>query len=495
MATWYVVESLFYGLLALFCFPLSAPLLILNYLYISIFPLTPVHKRLRETPGFQSRTILITGIDTPQGLRLARTFHRTGHLVIGADHEPQGLPSQARFSKALSRFYRLAYEIGESHEATYIVNLVRIIQQEHADLWINCSSSMDFTIEAHARDAVEQNTSCRCFALRPNDSLNLANREGFMKYLASQGLPVPESHQVTSRAEIHNILSRARGGRKYLLQSLEPNGVDANTARTTLPSRTISQTYDAVARISIANITPWRLEQDINGLERYFTFAIAVRGSLQAFVAGHAVQSGCYQALEPESALSHAMLRFVHALVRRQGSDFTSHFGIEFCGDVQAAESGVVQAILPVQVSVRAQAAILLFHGMSGSIQLTRAYLSVFALDQDVANKKGPKPALAIIQQQTQPEDVAVPGTKIPGTYCFGQLLVNLLFEPLHALITRRSSLIQCGQQIILLLGHLMFWEDDTYDFQDPLPFWLLYQVYVPLRLIKSALFPAPNQP
>jgi hypothetical protein len=380
-------------------------------------------------------------------------------------------------------------------EDGYVASVVHIIEHEDVDLWINCSNSATYGLEAQARDAVEQHTKCQCFALRAKNVPYFASREAFLKYLASQGLPVPESYQVTSRAEIHKVLSKARGSRRYLLESLDHKEINANTARTMLPSRTVSQTYDAVSRITIANTTPWKLEQDIDGLERYSTFAIVVRGSVKAFVASRSPRPGCYRALNSKSALHRSMLRFVHTFACKQGAEFTTHLGIDFCVDEQATESGVYQSILPIQVSVDANAAMQLFHGMGGSISLTRAYLSLLTAEEDNTKGRMMRPTPAMIQQGPLPDDVAIPDTRMPGIYEFGQDLLHLCFGPLRDLFMFRSTLIEFMRAVFEFLSHLMLWEDNTYDFQDPLPFWVSYQLYVPLRLVKSALFPDSSQP
>jgi len=258
----------------------------------------------------------------------------------------------------------------------------------------------------------------------------------------------------------------------------------------------MSQTYDTISRIAIANTTPWKLEQDINGLERYATFAIVVRGVLKAFVASYLDDPRCYRVLEPTSALSRSMLRFVHTFALKQRPDFTSHLGIEFCVDEQVTESGVVTTILPVKISVHSQAAMQLFHGMDGSIQLSRAYLSCFTPSEVNGEKRMTRPAPAILQQQESlPDDVAIPDTQLRGIYYFPQDLVHLFFEPLYDFVTFRISMLQCLHQIMQFLTHLMVWQDGVYDFQDPLPFWLSYQVHLPLRLIKTAFFPNENSP
>ncbi|KAJ9614577.1 hypothetical protein H2200_002714 [Cladophialophora chaetospira] len=480
------LTDLFLAFLVLCCLPLSTPILLLNYVYVLIFPLYPVHKRLRRTPGFKSRKILITGVDTRYGLRLARAFHQTGHVVVGAYYEPGPLLNHVRFSNAVSRFYRLASETRGRREASYVANLLNIVEREHADLWIDCFQSADPSVEARTREAVQEKTNCKCFALRAGNVPYLASRDAFLKYLENQGYTVPESYQVTSRAEIHNVLGKARGTRRYLLESLEPNGVRANMARTKLPSRTVSQTYDAISRISITNTTPWKLERDVNGLENISTSAIVVRGSVKLFVASRTIRPGCYQVLEPTSALSRSMLRFVQTFARKEGSEFTTHLGVDFCVDEQPTESGVVQTILPVQVSIHAQPALQSMVGMNGSIALSRAYLSIFAPAESKAEKKMTRPVSQIIQQQPQTDDVALPQNKIIGVYCIGQDLTHFLFEPLAELVAFRNGLTYFLRQLTELLGHLVFWKDDTYDFRDPLPFWWSYQICLPLRLLMT---------
>ncbi|OAL39218.1 hypothetical protein AYO20_01536 [Fonsecaea nubica] len=482
------IQYLFFASVAASCIPASTLLLIFNLVWISLFPRTSVHQRLKRVPGFRSRTVFITGVNTPHGLRLARAFHSTGHKVVGADYEPDGFPIHVRFSNALSRFYRLPSQSDDSRHVEYIACLVRIIEQEHADLWINCTGSADPSTEAQARSVIEQNSQCECFALRVNDVPYFATREAFLLYMASQGLPVPETHHVKSRDEVHNVLNQARGRRKYLLHNLDQNGIPASSARAVLPRRTLSQTYNTVSQMAITTTMPWKLEQDVDELERYHTFAIIVRGSLRAFAASRLRHPGCYQLLEPKSALSMAMLRFVHTFASNQGHDFTTHLGIDFCVEEQVTESGVAQIILPIQVCVKAQAAAQLFQGLGGSVQLTRAYLECLNADQVNTDKQVTRPAYAAAQPMPKENGVATPDSKIHGTYCFGQDLLRLCFEPLLSLVTLKIGVIDYVRQLIQFSGHLILWQDDLYDFQDPVPFWWSYQVFIPLRFVKTAV-------
>lgn len=488
------VQCILLVCLAISCTPLSTLLLFFNYLYISLVPFRAIRGHLQKTPGFKQRTILLTGVNTPQGLRLARAFHETGNRVIGADYEPGGLPIHVRFSKALSWFYRLPLEPKERRAVAFIDALVRIVEQEHVDLWINCTSNVDATTEAQARDVIEQTSKCRCFALRLNDVPYFLSREAFLPYLKSQGLPTPEAYKVKSRDEIHNVVNKAPGHRKYMLSGPLQNGTHVTPHKTRLPRRTLSQTYNEVSLISIAQTMPWRLEQDIDGLERYSSFTVVVGGSVKAFAASRCIHPGCYQVLEPRSALSESMLRFVQTFAANQGLDFTTHLGIDFCVDAHATEAGVTTSIFPVELSVQAQTTVLLFHGIGDSAQLTRAYLGWLASsNMESANKQLVKPVQPIDLHATVTE-VATPTLGSPGSYCFGQDLLHLVFMPFLDLLTLKRGLMSFLRQIFLFLEHLLSWQDDAYSFRDPLPFWWAYQIYIPLRLVMSALSKEPEK-
>jgi hypothetical protein len=477
----------FFAFIILSCLPASAFLLVINYVYIAISSRNSVHKRLKRTPGFKPKTILITGISTRHGLKLARAFYRTGHLVIGADGEPEGLPTPARCSRALTRFHNLACDFGDHHDAEYIARLVHVVEFERADLWINCNASSDISLETRARDVIQQYTKCQCFALLPEHMPFLAGGQALLDYLMGQGLPVPESYRVTSRAEIHKVLSRASGTRKFFLQSVEQNGVNANTRRTLLPRRTMSQTYDMVSRISIADTTPWRLEQDINDLEKYSTFAVIVSGNLKVFAANRVRQDDMCQALDPKSTLFRSMMRFVETFARRQGSKFTTHLGVDFCVDEYASEAGVTLTILPVKISVHIQDSVFLLQGMDGAIQLTRAYLAPLVAKTDQPAKMI-KSVPAARQPQTLPDEVAIPDGKTQGIYTFGPNVVSGVIRPLYSFCKLHISGIETLRQMIQFLGHLLFWQDDLYDPQDPLPFWISYQIYTPLQILRASL-------
>ncbi|EXJ81731.1 hypothetical protein A1O1_07796 [Capronia coronata CBS 617.96] len=465
--------------------PLSTLFLLINYAYISSAPRNSARRHLISTPGFISRTILITGINSPQGLRLARAFHETGHNVVGADYEPGGLPMPARFSRSLRRFYRMDLQPEEKRVVSYIAALVQIITTERVDIWINCTRSADPFIEAQAREIIEQDTNCRSFGLSMADAPYFATRDAFLMHTKSLGLPVLETYLVRSRDEVHRVLHNSQRRRRYLLQSLNPDGIPAESSRTMLPRKTPSQTYNTVARIPIQKAKPWRLEQITEGLKRYSSFAIIVERNVMAFVASYPTGTGGAQVLDSKSALNQSMLMFMQTFASKQRPGFSAHLGVDFCVEEHANVSGVLENIFPVSVSVHAQAGLLFFQGAAGSAQLTRAYLASLPsrAKDDGDQQLG---SITVVKQDSSNAEVAMPSANTSGIYCFGQELLQLCLTPLLGVLTREKSLIEWFGTLQLFLRHLLFCRDNEYSFEDPVPFWWAYQVYIPLQLLMT---------
>ncbi|KEF58426.1 uncharacterized protein A1O9_06352 [Exophiala aquamarina CBS 119918] len=462
--------------------PISTFLLAANYFYLCCFPRSSVRRRLRKTPGFEPKTILLSGINTPQGLCLARAFYDTGHNVIGVDGEPGGIPVPPRFSKTVHKFYVLNMTLADGMTNEYVRRLTETIENEGVDLWVNCATGANPSLEAQVKAKIEQTTKCRCFALSPDNASRFTTRETFLSYMHSLGLPVPEVHQVRSRDELHKVLNKSLGRRKYLLHApKEPNHC---RARTPLPRRTLSQTYNLVSRIDISQSSPWRLEQDTGELEKYSTFGIIVHGQVKAFAASFSTADSSIHLLDPQSALSQSMLRFVSSFAESQGSGFSIHLGIDFCVEDWVTVTGVVKTILPVEISNQAHKNTLLFQGMSGSVQLTRAYLACLQPVGSLGKKE--EGLTSLHPHHDALEDPFMPESKIVSVYNFGELVSRLAVGPLTGLLTLRNTPKAFSRNLVLLVNRLFLWTDDSYSINDPVPFWWHYQVYVPFGIIKN---------
>lgn len=370
------LEALLLAVLVSCLFPFSLGCLIVNYTILSLVPRKNLRKRFRRTPGFRPRKILITGVSTPYGLRLARAFYETGHDVVGVDHRDSYLPLHPRWSISLLKFHILKTQTDGPTKNSLARDLLSLIQVEFADLWIDCSSSTSSPNFREASRLIEQKTSCVCFA-DPQQATNSFSRpRAFLEFVLRCGLPIPESHHVKSRDQIHNVLNQSRGNKRYVLH--ETDSSPPINRRTLLPRRTLSQTYNEVAKIKIRDDAQWVLERSLEGLQRYKTFSILANGHVQVFSVCYETENGSLQLLQP-SPMHGALMRYVVGIAQHLGQDANCHMCVDFCVDEKLTDTGVEQRILPVDGRLTADTSGLSFQGMNGSVDLVRAYLSTLS--------------------------------------------------------------------------------------------------------------------
>lgn len=295
--------------------------------------------------------------------------------------------------------------------------------------------------------------------------------------------PAPERYEVQSRAAVHQILNNANGSKKYTLKEAgrrEP----ANTGtRVTLPQRTVSQTYNHVSSITVTKDKPWILEQYITG-DEYHTCSIIVDGELRAFVACPTAQPALtYQALPTDTGVGKAMLNFTKAFISKAASNYTGHLSFTFLVEEKATESGFEQKILPTECTPTVNTAIVLFSQTRGSVDLVRSYMT--ALPQSAEGINGYS---GLTHPAHAPGDIVFPHPTAPGAYFSGHELRTLVLYPFIRLLTFRMGLLQFVQHCVTFLNHLLFWREATYEVWDPLPWFWLYQVYLPLQFLACML-------
>ena len=346
--------------LSLLFLPLDT--LILGIVYILQWFQSPntARRRIRRSRGFRPKTILVTGVGMSKGLTLARTFYRAGHNVIGADFEPYDILACGRFSKAISKFYSLSYQQGPNGSSEYAQDLLEIIQKEKVDLWVSCSGVASAVEDGYAKEVIEQQSSCRAIQFNVDTTSTLHEKHTFIEHTARLGLPIPETHNVTSRDAVHKVLNVTK--KKYILKSV---GVDDahRGDMTLLPRRTMSETYSHIAEVPISPTKPWVLQQFVQGKE-YCTHSLVINGKVYAFLACPSAELLMhYELLSPESTLSRAMLHFTQIFAAKSGEGFTGHLSFDFLVDEVVTEKGVQLVLQPIECNPRAHTAVVLFHG------------------------------------------------------------------------------------------------------------------------------------
>lgn len=455
-------------LLSLVFLPLDSLFLVISYAlhYLGVSSSPPRRQRAQEVNGFQSRTILVTGVGMTKGLVLARLFYEAGHNVIGADFEPNGALVCGRVSKSLKNFYSLTKPSPKQGSSRYIQGLLDIVTRENVDLWVSCSGVASAVEDGEAKEIVEGRTTCKAIQFDVKTTQMLHEKDSFIAHTASLGLTIPETHTITSHEATEKILKHSPSTRKFIMK---PIGVDDSSRAdmTILPRPTPDATTEHISRLRIAKSMPWILQQYIKGPE-YCTHALVIKGEVKAFVACPSAELLMhYEALPPDSVLRRAMLRFTQTFAAQGGENFTGHLSFDFLVEDTAIDAGDDIVLYPIECNPRAHTAVVLFNG--NPTELANAYLSV--LDQP-SSRKG--------------RSIHVVPVSTTKYFWIGHDLVELLLLPLLSLSSYSLSAKQFSSSLLLFLEHLLLWKDGTYELWDPLPWWWLYHVYWPMQFWNS---------
>ncbi|KAJ9644308.1 hypothetical protein H2204_001660 [Knufia peltigerae] len=412
-------------------------------------------RRHSDASASSPRIILVTGVGMTKGLALARLFYQAGHVVIGADFEPNGALVCGRMSKALYKFYRLRKPTTKAGSAPYIQSLLEIITKEKIDLWVSCSGVASAVEDGTAKEIVESRTSCRAIQFDVDTTQTLHEKHTFIAHTREIGLNVPETHEVCSRARVECILRNAPPGRQYIMKTV---GVDdaARGDMTLLPKSTPMETSKHIAKLKISADSPWILQQFIKGKE-YCTHSLVVNGQVKAFVACPSAELLMhYETLHPTSALSKAMLDFTSKYAANGGPAFTGHLSFDFM-----VEDSAKITLYPIECNPRAHTAVALFNGTSTMID---GYLSVL--------EKSPAAQTSAIARPLHNDKY----------YWIGHDLVTRVLLPTFGFLSLQNTFRDLVRNNVDFTTHLLTWKDGTYEIWDPLPWWWLYHVYWPMQ-------------
>ncbi|KAL2794594.1 hypothetical protein BJX66DRAFT_351182 [Aspergillus keveii] len=431
-------------------------------------------------PGPECKTILVTGVSMTKGLTIARMLARFHpHRIIAADTEPVPFISPGRYSRAVTKFYRLEAP-GAVGATRYIDTLLDVIRQEKVDLWISCSSVEgaveDGEVAKRAREEIGSAFEAVQFDSEVVEKLH--EKDAFMEYIQSLGLPIPESHRCTSAKEVEDILGsstnlndneKIEAGKRFILKPIGVDDKARSQMMTLLPlpeGREATSSYLSTLTISPEN--PYILQQYIKGSE-YCTHSLVVHGEVKAFVACPSSDMLMqYEALPADSALSMKMLDFTKRVADDGGPDFTGHLSFDFLisGEGNAAH------LYPIECNPRAHTAVVLF---AENPVMADTYITV--VDPDF-EKKWPG----------RPPSVAIPYNYVQGYYWIGHDFVvrYLLFLMMLPSFPGHYSEVLKGPDVFW--DHLWQWKDATWVVWDPVPFFVLYHVYWPMRFLGALL-------
>lgn len=430
------------------------------------------------------RTILVTGVSMTKGLTIARSLSQhTPHRIIGADISSL---SPGRFSNSIAKYYRLDTPHGGDAKP-YIDSILSIISTESVDLWISCSSVVaaveDGQVVRLAKDqATKQGREFEAIQFNESEVEKFHKKDHFIDYIASLNLTIPDSFRCTSAPEALNVLLRAFDAekpefpdRKFILK---PIGVDdraRNKMMTLLPLSTASSTTSYVESLGISKNNPFQLQQFIKGQE-YCTHALVIRGHVKAFTSCPSSELLMhYEPLGKETVLSREMLRFTEKVAQAGGEGFTGHLSFDFLVEDDknlggASKDGIKQkelVLYPIECNPRAHTAVVLF---DNTPEMANAYLSIF------------KDAIKEYKAGTP----IYPRTPTKSYYWLGHDLVTFGILPTLDFLSGHATWQDVLNGLLTLGEHVLFWNDGTLTFKDPVPFFVLYHLYWPSKFVAS---------
>ncbi len=353
-----------------------------------ISPLTSARKhiqhrrqwRVTSSLTFRPRVILVTGVGMSKGLTIARAFYRAGHIVIGADFEPNRIPVCGRFSKCLKMFYRLPKPI-EDDASDYMTSLVQIIKREKVEVWISCSGVASAIEDAEAAESVRRLTKCEPIQFGVSLTKTLHEKHSFIEKTKELGLNVPETHYITSMGDAVDVLSQRGDGMKFIMKSV---GLDDSIRAdmSLLPRDTESETRKALTKLRISRDRPFVLQEFVRGPE-FCTHSVVIRGEVVIFTACPSAELLMhYKALDSRSELFQAMLSYTKAYCKGIHEEMTGHFSMDFLLNENSCEPDLMQQLYPIECNPRAHTAVVL---ISEQEAMAEAYLRV--LDTEPSEK------------------------------------------------------------------------------------------------------------
>jgi predicted ATP-grasp superfamily ATP-dependent carboligase len=415
------------------------------------------------------KTILVTGVSMTKGLTIARSLaQHTPHRIVGADISSL---SPGRFSNSIEKYYRLDTPHGDDAEP-YVDAILSVISSESVDLWISCSSVVAAVEDGQVVRLAKASAKAKG---RTFEAIQFAEdvvekfheKDKFIDYMASLNLTIPESYRCTSANEALNVLLRAFDesnplDKKFLAKPIGVDDKARNAMMTLLPFDDKEATRKYVKSLHISKSNPFQLQQFIKGKE-YCTHALVIRGHIKAFTSCPSLELLMhYEPLPAYSSLSQEMLKFTEKVAQDGGEGFTGHLSFDFL-----VEDGDDVVLYPIECNPRAHTAVVLF---DNTPEMADAYLSIFSDAITDFNKSTP----------------VYPRAPTKSYFWVGHDLVTYGILPVLDVLSGQGNWADAVAGLKQLGQHLMYWKDGTLTMADPVPFWVLYHAYWPMKFVES---------
>ncbi|KAL4800309.1 hypothetical protein BDV19DRAFT_353840 [Aspergillus venezuelensis] len=458
--------QLFQVVFSLVLLPLDNTILVtvLAWCYLSSFFSLNTARRYEVTRDvqFRPKTILVTGVNTSYGLRIARSWYNEGHRVVGADITEPRFASGESKSMALVAYYRIP-------KPQYVSRLLDIVLREKVDIWIPCSQDASVADDSTAKQAIESRTSCKCITLDPQLSSQWSRPDSFLQHLTDQGLPAVENHQVLSRDSIHKILHRSPTKTYHIRQSAP--ALDLNKT-IVLPKRTLSLTYLEVSEIQISKDSPWLMQQHAR-LGEFTAELIVIRGHVVAITIFPANRESIWGSSPLNEGLAATIHRVIKRFASKSGARINGHFSVRLMVDEELISNSVRYEVRIAGCTQGAAAVPHLLQRTSPS-SLVNGYLVIISKD-DIS--------MTSVDASSSKASFSSRLTRLPSLYLIVKGFAERELPP-----ALRSVVQNIDRKLNEADNLLLFWANWRFAFMDPVPWWWHAHVYSPLTQLDQVL-------
>jgi hypothetical protein len=369
------------------------------------------------------RTVLISGGKMTKALALARAFHRAGHRVVLVEAAKYRFTGH-RFSRHVDRFLT----VPRPEDPGYAPALLDIVITEGVDVYVPVCSPVASYYDALAAPLLAP--FCEVLHCDAETVRALDDKHAFPTMAAALGLPVPDTHRVTTPEQVADFDFASAPAAPYILKSIPYDPVH-RLDLTPLPRPAPGDTAAFARSKPIAADTPWILQQLVSGQE-YCVHTTVRDGHVQVYACCASSAFQVNYAMVDNPAVEAWVRGFVEPL-RLTGQ-------ISF--DVMQADDG---RVYPIECNPRTHSAITMFYDHP---DLARAYL----------------------------EDgvpVITPTATSRPTYWTYHELWRMLSRPRS--VPERLRVVARGT-------------DAIFDWSDPLPFLLVHHLQIPWLLLRNLL-------
>ena len=217
------------------------------------------------------RTILISGGKMTKALQLARSFHHAGHRVILVESSKYRLTGH-RFSRSVDQFHT----VPKPDAPGYTDALLDIVRAEGVDVYVPVCSPVASHFDARAKAALSR--YCEVIHCDEDMVTRLDDKYEFSIIATALGLPVPDTHRVTSAQQVEDF-DFANPEQSYILKSIPYDPVH-RLDLTPLPRPSAQETARVARSKPISETTPWILQAFVRGQE-YCTHSTVRDGIVQ----------------------------------------------------------------------------------------------------------------------------------------------------------------------------------------------------------------------